>query len=546
MHPPSPNYVHGREHPPSFDYVPGPEYPPSPVYVPYVPDPEYPEYLVPYRDEAPIKDQPLPDDASPTALSLGHVADSNPEEDLKENLEEDHADYPTDKRDGNNDSSNVDDGDDDKDEEAFEDADDDEEEEEHRAPADSFAVPVVDPILLARDTNAIETDESAPTPPSPRSPQIIPSPPLVVSSPPLPLPSPSTTRPTYAKAPLGYKAAEIRIRAASPPLLLLSTSHRTDIPKAEILPQKRACFTTLAFRFEVRESLAVAAARQPKSTLKYDLRQDRVREMGYGITDTWDEIVEAMQEIAPTTLKGDDRAFLRARVNTLFRDRPYHRHTSMLLNREAMYARRTWAGSEDKSAAIEAHVRTLEAQTLEARYPEPQDEPTENVMQTEVGMAMTTMIQGVRKEANCNTLISRWVWDTGTWGGRGEGVGKVLRAQRANQRVLTCFKCGAQGHFKSICPKLKNKNQRNQAGNGNVVAMAYAVENARKILDANVVTCTFLLNNCYASIFFDTGADRSFVSTAFSSLIDIVPSILDHDYDVELADKKIIRVNTII
>ncbi|GKB14222.1 putative reverse transcriptase domain-containing protein [Tanacetum coccineum] len=62
--------------------------------------------------------------------------------------------------------------------------------------------------------------------------------------------------------------------------------------------------------------------------------------------------------------------------------------------------------------------------------------------------------------------------------------------------------------------------------------------------DANVVTGTFLLNNLYASILFDTGADRSFVSTTFSSLIDIVSTALDHDYDVELADGKIIRVNT--
>ncbi|GJZ77066.1 putative reverse transcriptase domain-containing protein, partial [Tanacetum coccineum] len=47
----------------------------------------------------------------------------------------------------------------------------------------------------------------------------------------------------------------------------------------------------------------------------------------------------------------------------------------------------------------------------------------------------------------------------------------------------------------------------------------------------NVVTGTFLLNNRYASILFDTGADRSFVSTAFSSLIDIIPTTLDHGYD---------------
>ncbi|GKD45851.1 putative reverse transcriptase domain-containing protein [Tanacetum coccineum] len=72
------------------------------------------------------------------------------------------------------------------------------------------------------------------------------------------------------------------------------------------------------------------------------------------------------------------------------------------------------------------------------------------------------------------------------------------------------------------------------------------VRNAGKNPDANVVTGTFLLNNHYASILFDTGADRSFVSIAFSSLVNIVPSTLDHDYDVELAARKIIGVNTII
>ncbi|GKD67300.1 putative reverse transcriptase domain-containing protein, partial [Tanacetum coccineum] len=53
--------------------------------------------------------------------------------------------------------------------------------------------------------------------------------------------------------------------------------------------------------------------------------------------------------------------------------------------------------------------------------------------------------------------------------------------------------------------------------------------------NSNVVTGTFLLNNYYASILFDTGADRSFVSTAFSYLIDIIPTTLDHLYDIELA-----------
>ncbi|GJS34336.1 putative reverse transcriptase domain-containing protein [Tanacetum coccineum] len=102
--------------------------------------------------------------------------------------------------------------------------------------------------------------------------------------------------------------------------------------------------------------------------------------------------------------------------------------------------------------------------------------------------------------------------------------------------------------FKRDCPKLKNKD----GGNGNAQGWVYAVGNAEKKgnasgnPDSNVVMGTFLLNNHYASILFDTGADRSFMSTAFSSLIDIVPTSLDNSYDVKLVDGKIVGIDTII
>ncbi|GKC03442.1 putative reverse transcriptase domain-containing protein, partial [Tanacetum coccineum] len=56
----------------------------------------------------------------------------------------------------------------------------------------------------------------------------------------------------------------------------------------------------------------------------------------------------------------------------------------------------------------------------------------------------------------------------------------------------------------------------------------------------------FLLNNHYAFILFDLGADRSFVSTTFSTLLDITPDTLDVSYAVELADGRIFETNTVL
>nr|GEY39196.1 putative reverse transcriptase domain-containing protein [Tanacetum cinerariifolium] len=121
--------------------------------------------------------------------------------------------------------------------------------------------------------------------------------------------------------------------------------------------------------------------------------------------------------------------------------------------------------------------------------------------------------------------------------------GNFPKSNGANSKGNGCFECGAIGHFKRDCPKLKNKD----GGKVNAPGWVYAVGNAEKRgnasrdPDSNIVTGTFLLNNCYASILFDTSVDRSFISTAFISLINIVPTPLGSSYDVELADGKIVR-----
>ncbi|GKE46760.1 putative reverse transcriptase domain-containing protein, partial [Tanacetum coccineum] len=62
----------------------------------------------------------------------------------------------------------------------------------------------------------------------------------------------------------------------------------------------------------------------------------------------------------------------------------------------------------------------------------------------------------------------------------------------------------------------------------------------------NVVTGTFLLNNRYASVLFDSGSDKRFLNARFSHLIDINPDKLDVSYEVELADGKVVSTNTVL
>ncbi|GJS33908.1 putative reverse transcriptase domain-containing protein [Tanacetum coccineum] len=121
------------------------------------------------------------------------------------------------------------------------------------------------------------------------------------------------------------------------------------------------------------------------------------------------------------------------------------------------------------------------------------------------------------------------------------------RAPVANQKAaITYYECGNQGHYRSECSKLKKQNRGIQTGNREARGRAYALGGREANQDPNVIKGTFLLNNLYAYILFDTGADRSFMSTTFNSLINIIPMALDTKYVVELADGKIIGADAII
>ncbi|GJZ49457.1 putative reverse transcriptase domain-containing protein [Tanacetum coccineum] len=62
----------------------------------------------------------------------------------------------------------------------------------------------------------------------------------------------------------------------------------------------------------------------------------------------------------------------------------------------------------------------------------------------------------------------------------------------------------------------------------------------------NVVTGTFLLNNRYAFVLYDSGSDRSFMDTRFSSMLDINPVKIGASYKVELADGRVVSMNTVL
>ncbi|GKB18942.1 putative reverse transcriptase domain-containing protein, partial [Tanacetum coccineum] len=93
--------------------------------------------------------------------------------------------------------------------------------------------------------------------------------------------------------------------------------------------------------------------------------------------------------------------------------------------------------------------------------------------------------------------------------------------------------------------KVGNKTE-NQTGGNEATAKAYTIGGGGTNPDFNVVTGTFLLNNCYASMLFNSGADKSFVSSTFSALLDIIPSTLYTSYAVELADGRISKTNVVL
>nr|GEW91753.1 hypothetical protein [Tanacetum cinerariifolium] len=118
--------------------------------------------------------------------------------------------------------------------------------------------------------------------------------------------------------------------------------------------------------------------------------------------------------------------------------------------------------------------------------------------------------------------------------------GKNVALGAAVQPNIVCYRCGERGHKSTECLKKADKRD------GNVQGQAYVICDVGHDQGPNVVTGTFLLNNRYATMLFDFGADKSFVDIKFSHLIDIKPVKLNSSYEVELADGKVVSTNSFL
>nr|GEZ48003.1 reverse transcriptase domain-containing protein [Tanacetum cinerariifolium] len=111
-------------------------------------------------------------------------------------------------------------------------------------------------------------------------------------------------------------------------------------------------------------------------------------------------------------------------------------------------------------------------------------------------------------------------------------------ATRSNLQPVsvTCHACGEKEHYRNQYPKANNSAH----------GRAYLLRDKNAHQDSNVVTGTFLLNQCLARVLFYSGADKSFVSISLASMLNIPPTTLDTTYDIKMADGNLVGTNTVI
>ncbi|GJU71280.1 putative reverse transcriptase domain-containing protein [Tanacetum coccineum] len=133
-----------------------------------------------------------------------------------------------------------------------------------------------------------------------------------------------------------------------------------------------------------------------------------------------------------------------------------------------------------------------------------------------------------------------------------------VNAVRMGPNQRACYECGSLDHFRNNCPKwnqatgparnpLALEGSRNTQNNGNQArGRAFNGNAVEALQDPKVVTGTFSLNNQFATVLFDSGADFSFISTKFAPLLNVEPCTVNPGYVIEIADGKSVEVDKVI
>ncbi|GJS30630.1 putative reverse transcriptase domain-containing protein [Tanacetum coccineum] len=475
--PPFPDYVPGPEEPeqapPLPDYVPGPEHTDDEIIAEDQPGAEDASPTAQSLDYVPESDPKADpeedDDEDPEENPVDYLADGGDNRDDEEGSSEDNED----------DDMDIEADDDEEEEEHLAPADSvvsaatPPPHPAYRVTA-RISIPAPVPTPLWSDAEvarllAISTPPSSPLSPwssplpqipspslplSPPSPVLSPAPPpspirslgyraamiqmraeAASTSHSLPLPPPFILSPTRPDAPsLGIPPPlPISVPTSSPPLLLPSASRREDRPEVTLPPRKRLGIA-LGPGYEVGESSSAAAARPAGglradygfvATMDREIRRDPEREVGYGITDSWDEIVETLQGAPVSTdtelgrhmtafetrvrqdtdevyTRLDDeqsqRQLLAGRLNMLFRDRRAHAYTRHQIETEARLSREAWRRSIDAKMLKADQRRSAEMRELRIADHTRQQQLIQilTVMQSLQREGQVTVLQGQR------------------------------------------------------------------------------------------------------------------------------------------------------
>ncbi|XP_076929588.1 uncharacterized protein LOC143594059 [Bidens hawaiensis] len=118
--------------------------------------------------------------------------------------------------------------------------------------------------------------------------------------------------------------------------------------------------------------------------------------------------------------------------------------------------------------------------------------------------------------------------------------------RRKESRV--CYNCGEPGHIRPDCPKLikvpDNKAKNTDGPKKNARAFQLTAQEATMVPD--VIAGTFLINNVYAKVLFNSGANQSFINTKFCQALNQPLSKLHQVCTVEMADGNSIRIHEVL